>query len=119
MKSQELVAEAFRVINEAIDAHRDDFPYAQLITASARVLGDRPLVVAVTNGADGLPYDVYTFTFRDGRFVLVGRGRDRSPAPIWTASRHYLEGVVSDPDRYIRHPEKLDLDWIKDRLGLL
>jgi len=56
--------------------------------------------------------------FSNGRFELVGRGKREDPGITWTVSRGYLETVVEDPDRYLEHPEKLDLDWLKSRLGL-
>jgi hypothetical protein len=32
--------------------------------------------------------------------------------------RHYMEDVVAHREEYIRHPEKLDWDWLKSRMGM-
>lgn len=53
-----------------------------------------------------------------GKLELVGRGKRDEAKISWTVSRDYLETVVEDPDRYVDHPEKLDLDAIKSRLGI-
>jgi hypothetical protein len=32
--------------------------------------------------------------------------------------RRYMEDVVAHRAEYIRHPEKLDWDWLKSRIGM-
>jgi len=50
--------------------------------------------------------------------MFVRRSQIGDPSITWTVTREYLEEIVKDPDTYIEHPEKLDLDWLKSRLGL-
>jgi len=117
LDEQALVAQAIDVMNRAINEHKDQTPYSQILSASEKLLGDTPLTVGLTKGG-GDPYDYYTLRFSDGRIALEGHGKDDDAKLGWRVSRSYLENVVSDPETYVDHPEKLDFDWLVDRLGI-
>lgn len=112
------VVQALNVMNSAIDAHRDDFPYKQILELSEKLLGDETIGMAVYADDASAPFDHYTVRFADGRFELLGQGKKGEPRITWKVSRDYLGDVVRDADTYIAHPEKLDLDWLKSRLSL-
>jgi hypothetical protein len=118
LDEQALFAQALDVMNRAVRAHEDQTPYKQILQASEKLVGDRAIAVGVAKEPGGEPYDFYTVRFADGSFELEGRGRQGDPSLSWRVSRSYLEGVVEHPQRYIEHPEKLDLDWLKGRLGI-
>lgn len=112
-----LFTRALNVINAALEKHANDTPYAQLLSASEKLLADRNIGVAVYESDASAPFDYYTIRFRDGAFELVSRGK-QEPEAGWKVSRAYLEGVVENADDYIEHPAKLDWDWLKSRLGV-
>ena len=114
---QNLFTRALNVINTALDKHKDDIPYAQLLSASEKVLADHNIGVAVYENDAAAPFDYYTIRFRDGAFELVSRGK-QEPDVGWKVSREYLENVAGSPDEYIEHPAKLDWDWLKSRVGV-
>ncbi|MGD8396887.1 MAG: hypothetical protein PVF43_15565 [Candidatus Eiseniibacteriota bacterium] len=118
LDEQALFAQALDVMNRAIRKHADSVPYKQLLSLSDRVIGEKPIAVGVTRETGSDPYDFYTVRFHNGRYELVGRGKRDDPDLTWSVTRDYLEGVVQDAERYIEHPERLDLDWLKNRLGI-
>ena len=118
LDEQALFSQALEVVNQAIHRHKDDFPYKQMFAAAEKLMGDAKMGVALTKEAGADPYDYYTVDYEDGRWKLAGRGRQGDPDVTWTVTRDYLEEVVRNPDRYLEHPEKLDLDWLKSRLGI-
>jgi hypothetical protein len=117
LETNALATQAVNVMNRALAQHRDAAPYKQLLAASERLLGGKNLGMAVYADDPKHPYDYYTLHFADGRLELLGRGK-QEPDIAWKVSRDYLRRVVDDPERYLAHPEKLDWDWLKDRLGL-
>lgn len=118
LDEQALFSQALDVMNRAIRAHSDDFPYQQILKASDELLGDSRLAVGVAKEAGADPYDFYTVRYANGRFELEGRGKQGEPDLTGAVTRSYLEGIVEDPEPYVEHPEKLDLDWLKSRLGI-
>jgi len=118
LDTQALFSQALDVMNRAIQANKNDFPYQQLLAASEKVMDDKTFAVGITKEPGADPYDYYTVHYQDGRWALEGRGKQGEPSLNWRVDRDYLEKVVENPDRYIEHPEKLDLDWLKNRLGI-
>ena len=39
-----------------------------------------------------------------------------NPDKAWNINYSYLKNVVDNPDEYIKHPFKLDLDWFKNKV---
>lgn len=112
-----LFTRALNVINTALEKHRDEVPYSQLLAASEKVLGDSKVGVAVYESDPSTPFDYYTIRFRDGAFEMVSHGK-QEPDLGWKVSRSYLESVAENPDEYVEHPAKLDWDWLKSRVGV-
>ena len=118
LTDEALFAQALDVINRALRSSRGRFPYQQILEASEKVLGDEPIAVGISKEPGGEPHDFYTVRLAKGRFQMVGRGKRGDPSLSWNLDRGYLRSVVEDPERYVESPEKLDLDWIKHRLGI-
>ena len=116
-EERRLFVKALNVMNDAIGAHADETPYKQILQASEEIAGDERLGVAVYAKDPKKPHDYYTVRFHDGRLELLERGKHETRA-TWKVSRAYLKEVARDPEPYVAHPEKLDLDWIKSRLGI-
>jgi hypothetical protein len=104
------------VCNEAIEEHRDEFPFKQLLAAGNRVLGDRQIAVGIYKTDASTPHDYYTVQMKDGRFLYEGHGKHGEDVE-WKVKESYLENVAQDPQTYIEHPFKLDWEWLKSRLS--
>jgi len=112
-----LVTQYINTCNAAMQKHRDDFPFRQLMRASERMLGDKNIGVGIYKDDPEAPFDFYTIKLRDGHFELVSHGK-KDIDITWKAPETYLEKVVRNPDEYISHPSKLDFDWLRSRVGL-
>lgn len=116
MSDEELVTAYLDTCNRAMSAHADSFPFKQIMALGSRIVGKRPMTIAIYRGDGAEPYDHYTYRLEDGQFQMMQHGKVEN-ALQWKAKRSYLEAVVQNPDEYIEHPSKLDFDWLKSRLG--
>jgi len=114
--TQPLFAKALEIMNQAIEAHKDSTIYRKLFEACQAFYGGKLLGVSVYKDKPDneiafhkIIYDNYEFTLMDGT--------EENPSTVWKVSEDYLQKIVDHPDEYINHPEKLDWDWLKDRLG--
>jgi len=112
-----LFIEYLDTCNTAIRRHDDEFPYKQLISLADDKLGDKEIGVAVYADDPDSPHDFFTIEMKDGAFHFLEHGKN-APDIAWRTPRQHLQQVVDNPDRYIDNPSKLDLDWIKARVGL-
>jgi len=112
-----LFMEALDVVNTAIREHRDGQLMGALLTAAEKAIGGRHLGVAVYRGDPDTPFDYFTLRFTNGRFELLARGKDE-PEIAWKVSQDYLRDLVDNPRDYIDNPARLDLDWLRDRVGI-
>lgn len=112
-----LFTEALNVLNAVLSEHRDSAPFETLLRASEKVLGDRPIGVAVYESDASAPFDYFTIRLRDGVFELVSHGK-QDPDVAWRVSRAYLEKLTRNPEDYFDNPLKLDWDWLKSRVGI-
>lgn len=111
----QLFMDALDVTNRAIDANRGQGAWGKLFDAVDEHLEGHRAAVGVYDDDPAEPFDYFTIRLLDGRFELVERGRGEHDSE-WKVSRDYLQSLVDDPDRYIEHPIRLDLDWLTDRL---
>jgi hypothetical protein len=109
--------QALNTINMALDRHSGELPYKQIIAAGEKLLGDRRLGVGVYKDEASKPYDYYTLKFENGAFQIVSHGKEDTDLSS-VVSKAYLEDVAQNPERYIDKPYKLDLEWLKSRLGV-
>jgi hypothetical protein len=109
-------AEALNVMNKALEAHRDEIPYKQLIQAADKLADGTRFGVAVYKDDPDTPHDYYTTTWDNGQLALVEHGK-QDPDITWKVSDEYIDKVADNPREYIEHPAKLDWDWLKTRLN--
>lgn len=117
LETNALFSQFLFVCNQALKRHKDTFPYKQIMDVGESILGDRNIGLAVYADDPDTPFDYFTVRLHQGQLDLVAHGK-QDPEIAWKVSRDYLEKVVEHPQDYIEHPEKLDLDWIVNRLGL-
>lgn len=111
----DLFMDALDVVNRSMEANRGEGVYGNLIELFDDHLEGHRSAVAIYEDDPGAPFDYFTIRHLDGRFELAERGRGEHDSE-WKVSREYLESLVEEPETYIEHPEKLDLDWLATRL---
>ncbi|MDB2414163.1 hypothetical protein N9W34_00150 [Rickettsiales bacterium] len=108
----ELFNQYLEICNKAIDKHKDEFPYKQILSATNAVVGDKPIDLTIY---DDEPKGAFSLKFKDKKLVHNGTPEDVKKA--WRVNLSYVKNVLEHPDKYIEHPEKLDMDWLKSRFG--
>jgi hypothetical protein len=112
-----LLTEALGVIGRAIDRHRDSSPWREIVARTSGRRGPTTFAVAIHEGDPARVVDHYVIRAHEGRFEVVEHGR-REPAPDWHVSVERLRRIVAQPDLYVDEPEKLELAWLEERLGI-
>lgn len=105
------------VLNRSLGAHRDDFPYQQIISAAEELLEDKDIGVAIYEDEPDNPHDYFTISFEEGSFEIEEHGKE-SPDVDWRVSESYLREVIQNEEEYVEHPDRLNIDWLKARLNL-
>jgi hypothetical protein len=110
-----LLTDALAVIRRALEAHREEAPWREIVARTSGRRGPRTFAVAVSEGDPARVIDSYVVRVHEGRFEVVEQGRG-APVIDWNVAVEHLRRIVADPDRYIAGPEQLDLGWLVSRL---
>ena len=110
-----LFTQYVNVVNRAIGANEDRFPFKQLLSMGEKILGDKKIGAAVYKDDPDSPHEYFTLTLDNGR--LDARHGKEAPDTEWKVKQEHLENVIEDPQTYIDNPAKLDLDWLETRMG--
>lgn len=111
-----LLERALATINAAIAANADDMPYKYLLKAGERYADGMQMGVGIYETDPTMPFAFYTIAFRDGQLRLVEHGKGENDLN-WRVSVDYLEQLAKNKRDYVKHPVKIDLDWLKSRAG--
>jgi hypothetical protein len=111
----DLFTEALDVTNRALDANRDSAFYGTLISGMDKYLDGHKAAVAVYDDDPQEPFDYFTVRYLNGKFEILARGKSEHDTE-WRVSREYLDSVARNPDEYIEHPARLDIDWLRHLL---
>jgi hypothetical protein len=120
MNSQETRSFFIQYINTcnlALSRHKDTMPYKQILELGEKILGGKNIAVEVYEEDPNRPVDLYTIRLNDGNFDVVAYEK-QDVAMEWKVKEAYLEKVVKNSQDYIAHPEKLEWEWLKSRIGL-
>ncbi|MBI4907852.1 MAG: CBS domain-containing protein [Acidobacteria bacterium] len=112
-----LLVEYLDVCNTAMAAQKDSFPHKQVLALSKLVFGGRNFSLLFYDEDSDLPNACYTVRFSGDQLELVAEGKQNA-AFSCKVKRDYLRSVVERRQEYIDHPERLDWEWLKSRLGL-
>jgi hypothetical protein len=115
--AHDLVIDYLDVCNAATEEHRHSLVYRPIIAVYDSVFVNRQVGIDVYDGDPDNIETTITIRLVNGEFVLVPEA-DANPSFHLKLGRQYMEEVVANRDVYIRHPEKLDWDWIKSRMGI-
>jgi hypothetical protein len=110
-----LFTDALDVMNQALEKHRDSGFMKGLVAAADKFLDGHKAGVEIYDEDPGKPFDYFTIRYLNDKFEILSRGKSEHDTE-WKVSRDYLQAIVDDPQKYIDHPSKLDLDWLKHRL---
>lgn len=105
------------VVNEALDKQRDTPVIGELTKLITNLGQSKKISAAIYKSDPDSPFDYFTVRIADGGVQLDARGKNE-PDIDWRVSQDYLVKVSEDPKSYIDNPLKLDIDWLKSRVGL-
>ena len=111
----ELFTTALEVTNKSLETNRGSGIYGALISGWDKYLDGHKSGVAIYDDDPAQPFDYFTVRYLKGKFEILSRGKSEHDTE-WKVSRKYLESLADNPQTYIDHPAKLDIDWLKDRL---
>ena len=116
LETNALFTQYLNVVNRSMGENRDKMPYKLMFNATNKLLEDDRIGVAVYKSDAKNPHDWFTITLHDGSFEIVDHGK-KDPKVTWKVKQDHLQNVVEHPDEFVKHPMKLDLDWLRTRLG--
>jgi hypothetical protein len=108
-----LFASALAVLNRALDAHRGTSRYDQILAGHQEELRGRFVWVEVFDEDAGTTIARYAVRFHNGLLEATTGGGQMDHVGQ-KVSTHYLEQIVEHAERFIRYPEKLNWEWLRD-----
>ncbi len=99
------------VCNQALDQHKEEFPYKYIWKAAESVQGESGISLSLY---DDEPQEQYTVKLKDAH--IDAAPMEKCPKKGWRVNKSYLKKVTENPEEYIRNPAKLDWDWLKNRI---
>jgi len=118
LQTDSAFTEYLHVVNRALGEHRDETPYKQILALGEKALDQRTIGVAVFKDDPAKPHDWFTVRFEDGKLSLEEHGKKPERDFDWKIKRAHIDHVVETPQEFVDKPWKLDLDWLKTRVGL-
>lgn len=116
-ETRSLFIQYINTCNLALSRHKEALPYKQILELGEKMLGGKNIAVEVYDKDPNHPVDLYTIRLNDGNFDVVAYEKQEA-AMEWKVKEAYLKKVVEHSQDYIAHPEKLEWDWLKSRIGL-
>ena len=105
------------VVNEALDKHEDTPVIGDLANWITDLSESKKIGAAIYDSDPDSPFDYFTVRIANGKVQLDSRGKNE-PDVDWRVSQDFLQEVNENPEKYVDNPLKLDLDWLKSRVGL-
>jgi len=112
---EQLFSAYLKVCNHALENNKDVFPYKEICGATEKLLGDTAVKMAVY---DDRPKTCYRVQMDDNKMQASESENPDDAKDAWRLNYSYLKQVVDNPEEYVKHPAKLDWDWLRNRLGL-
>ncbi len=105
------------VVNDALDKHSETPVVGDLVSWVTNLSQSKKIGAAVYDSDPKSPFDYFTVRIADGKVQLDSRGKNE-PDIDWRVSQEFLVEVNENRQEYIDNPLKLDLEWLKSRVGL-
>ncbi len=110
----ELFQQFLEVCNQAMEAHKEEFPYKYIWEAAEDFQDEDGMHVTIY---DDEPKGDYQLRMHD-KHIEVMDDSQQSDTSGWRLNISYLKQVVENPEAYISEPAKLDWQWLKNRVGM-
>lgn len=110
--NDQLFSRYLKICNQALDAHKEEFPYKQLWHVMQHFLKGKKIFLSVYNDH---PQKTYEIALKDDHLNVVDVKEGGDPH-AWRMKVSELEKIVADPEEYIKNPSKIDWEWLKNRL---
>jgi hypothetical protein len=111
-----LFVSAISVFNRALDAHRGGCPYKRILSGLEALPRGRRTGIEVYEGDAKRPIARFAVRFHNGLIEPLA-AESRAEDVRWRVSTEYLERVVAGAAAFVRHPARLDWDWLEDWAG--
>lgn len=108
----ELFQQFLEVCNQAMDAHKDEFPYKHIWEAAEHLQNSGGMHVTVY---DDEPKGDYQLRIQDKHLEMTNDNAHEDTAG-WRINTSYLREVVENPEEYIKEPARLDWHWLKGQM---
>lgn len=115
MCEEELFERYVQICNTALEANKNKFPFAQILSAIQKTPNIKPKQVRIINDT-GHP-DYHVAFNNNGMSCKKTCGSCQGQCAteddiIWSVKTSYLNEVIANPDKYIENPAKLNWEWI-------
>lgn len=119
LTDEALVRQYVHVVNRAVERHRDELPYKQILDAveASEVTLDAGIAVQRDASEQGDDAEHFVLAW-DGDTLIAEPSRNTGERTWWSMPREHLVEVVQNPKTYLESPLKLNLDWMRRALGL-
>lgn len=106
-----LFAQFLEVCNQAMEAHKDEFPYKHIWEAAEQANHEKGMHITLY---DDEPKGDYTLRICQNHIDVEGV---EQPCDChgWRINTSHMRHVIENPQDYINEPEKLDWKWLKER----
>ncbi len=108
---EKLLQKYLDVCNKAIEENKNEFPYKQAMSSFERMFENNNIHIAIY---DDRVKDMYVLKYKNSKL-----SNETSEEPVleksWHINYSHLKHVVDNPEQYIKHPIKLDWEWVKNR----
>lgn len=111
-----LFVDYLNTCNTVLAKNKDEFPFDEIIAQANKILAGKTIGVSVYKDDPERPRETFTVAMTKG--VLHFVESKMRPNLTWKVKEEYMRQVVDNQREYIEHPTKLDLDWLKSRIGL-
>ncbi len=101
------------ICNQVIEKNTALFPEAQFHIMGSTITEENPIHLAVY---DDRPKGTYSLILSDKQLAFGNLPTELEKA--WRVKLSHIEDVLNNPAEYIKQPNKLDLEWLKARIGI-
>lgn len=108
----DLFRQYLEICNQAMEKHKEVFPYKHIWEAAEAFQGDKGLHLTIF---DDEPKGDYQLRLQDKHIEVVDEQDVPEEQMGWRMNTSYLKHVIEHPDDYINEPSKLDWLWLKYR----
>lgn len=119
-QSQEDITALFQryleVCNEAMNEHKDEFPYNHIWEAAEKMQSESGVHFTIY---DDEPKGDYQLKVANKHIELIDTKSSAATSsadnlsPEWRLNTSYMKEVIAHPEDYVKDPAKLDWLWLK------